>query len=80
MQRLSKAFNELTVKKGEVFAIDLDANATTGYLWDMRLTAGKASLVSRKTIHRQHPQAHWSWVVVASKVLPTKQNKPAPWS
>lgn len=47
MQRLSKTFNEITVKKGDVFAIDLDANATTGYLWDMRLTAGKASLVSQ---------------------------------
>jgi inhibitor of cysteine peptidase len=47
MKTLTKAFNAISVRKGEIFRIDLDANPTTGYLWDVRLTAGKASLVSQ---------------------------------
>jgi inhibitor of cysteine peptidase len=48
MKTLTKAFNTATVRKGETFRIDLDANPTTGYLWDVRLAAGKASLVSQE--------------------------------
>ena len=47
MKTLTKAFNTATVEKGETFRIELDANATTGYLWDVQLKAGAASLVSR---------------------------------
>ena len=48
MTRLTKAFNTATVNKGETFTIELDANPTTGYLWDMRLKAGKATLISQQ--------------------------------
>lgn len=48
MTRLSKAFNTATVRKGDTFTVELDANPTTGYLWDMRLKAGKATLVSQE--------------------------------
>lgn len=48
MKTLTKAFNTATVEKGETFRIELDANATTGYLWDVQLKAGAASLVSRE--------------------------------
>lgn len=47
MKTLSKSFNTATVQKGETFKIELDANPSTGYLWDVRLKAGKASLVSQ---------------------------------
>ena len=47
MKTLSKSFNTATVQKGETFKIELDANPTTGYLWDVRLKAGKASLLSQ---------------------------------
>ena len=48
MTRMTKAFNTATVRKGETFTVELDANPTTGYLWDMRLKAGKATLVSQE--------------------------------
>ena len=48
MTRLTKAFNTATVRKGETFRVELEANPTTGYLWDMRLKAGKATLVSQE--------------------------------
>jgi inhibitor of cysteine peptidase len=48
MTRLTKSFNTATVRKGETFTVELEANPTTGYLWDMRLKAGKATLVSQK--------------------------------
>lgn len=47
MKTLSKSFNAVTVQKGETFKIELDANPSTGYLWDVQLKAGKASLVSQ---------------------------------
>jgi inhibitor of cysteine peptidase len=48
MKTLTKAFNSTTVQKGDLFKIELDANPTTGYLWDMKLKAGKAQLVSEE--------------------------------
>lgn len=48
MKTLTKAFNIATVRKGETFRIDLDANPSTGYLWGVWLASGKASLVSRE--------------------------------
>jgi len=47
MTRLTKSFNTATVRKGDTFTVELEANPTTGYLWDMRLKAGKATLVSQ---------------------------------
>lgn len=48
MTRLTKSFNTASVRKGETFTVELEANPTTGYLWDMRLKAGKATLVSQE--------------------------------
>ncbi len=45
MKTLTEAFNTATVAKGETFAIELDSNPTTGYAWDVKLKAGKASLL-----------------------------------
>ena len=50
MKRLSEKFNAIAVKKGELFMLDLDGNASTGYMWDVKVTAGDATLISRETI------------------------------
>ncbi len=47
MKKLTEQFNIAAVKKGETFAIELSSNPATGYLWDVRLKAGKASLVKK---------------------------------
>ena len=47
MQKLTEAFNTISVKKGETFTVELDSNPSTGYGWDLQLTAGKASLVKQ---------------------------------
>lgn len=47
MKTLTEQFNAATVKKGETFAIELTSNPTTGYTWDVKLKAGKASLVKK---------------------------------
>lgn len=50
MKRLSEKFNAIAVKKGELFMLDLDGNASTGYMWDVKITAGDATVISRETI------------------------------
>lgn len=55
MKTLTKAFNTATVQKGETFRLELDANPSTGYLWDVRLKAGAASLVSQQYKRQQEP-------------------------
>ncbi|MDI1226815.1 MAG: protease inhibitor I42 family protein [bacterium] len=50
MKRLSEKFNAIAVKKGELFMLDLDGNPSTGYMWDVKVTAGDATLMSRETI------------------------------
>ncbi len=47
MKTLTEQFNTATIKKGETFAIELTSNPTTGYMWDVQLKAGKASLVKK---------------------------------
>ncbi|MBW7911620.1 MAG: protease inhibitor I42 family protein [Alphaproteobacteria bacterium] len=55
MKTLTKAFNTATVEKGERFRIELEADSTTGYLWDIRLKAGAASLVSQQYKRQEEP-------------------------
>lgn len=50
MKKLSEQFNMIAVKKGELFAVELEGNASTGYMWDIKVTAGEATLISRETI------------------------------
>lgn len=50
MKRLSKHFNSISVKKGEQFAIDLEGNASTGYLWEFNVRAGEAGVIGRETV------------------------------
>ena len=47
MKKLTETFNKISVAKGETFKIELYGNPTTGYLWDMSVTAGKATLVKQ---------------------------------
>jgi inhibitor of cysteine peptidase len=48
MQKLTDKFNAISVKKGDMFAVDLVANPSTGYDWNLEVTAGSASIVSRE--------------------------------
>lgn len=44
MKILTEAFNSVTIKKGESFAIALESNPSTGYMWDLQVTSGDATL------------------------------------
>lgn len=49
MKKLSEQFNSISVKKGEFFALDLPSNGgSTGYMWDVTVTAGKAKVVKKE--------------------------------
>ena len=51
MKRLSEQFNSISVKKGEFFIVDLPSNgASTGYMWDLSVTAGKAKVVKKEYV------------------------------
>ena len=50
MKKLTEEFNKVTVAKGESFSIELVSNPSTGYAWDLKLKAGKASLVKEDFI------------------------------
>lgn len=47
MKTLTKAFHTATVRKGETFRLELPSDPSTGYLWDVRVKSGAASLVSQ---------------------------------
>lgn len=53
MKTLTKAFNTATIQAGERFRIELDANPSTGYLWEIEVKQGSASLHSQ-TFKRQN--------------------------
>lgn len=56
MKRLSEHFNSISVKKGEKFAIDLDGNASTGYMWQFNVRSGDVGVIGRETTpHSSHP-------------------------
>lgn len=42
MKKLCESFNEITIKRGEKFSIELMENASTGYRWQFRIVSGKA--------------------------------------
>lgn len=51
MKKLTEQFNTIAVKKGEIFAIELDASAADGgYLWDTKVSSGKATILSQETV------------------------------
>lgn len=50
MQKLSAHFNDISVRKGEIFAIELEGIPSAGYIWSLLLTAGKASLLGEEYI------------------------------
>lgn len=51
MKRLSEQFNSISVKKGEYFVVDLpDNGASSGYTWDLSVTAGKARVVKQEFV------------------------------
>lgn len=59
MKTLTEQFNTISVVKGEIFAVELDGRASDGgYLWDMNVTAGNATAISRETVFTDdHPLA-----------------------
>jgi predicted secreted protein len=48
MKTLTKAFNTATVRAGEAFRLELPSDPSTGYLWDVAVTSGDASVVSQQ--------------------------------
>jgi predicted secreted protein len=51
MKRLTEQFNSISVKKGDYFVVDLpDNGASTGYIWDLTVTAGKARVVKQEYV------------------------------
>lgn len=51
MKKLTEQFNRIAVKKGEIFAIELDGSASDGgYLWETKVTAGSATVISRENV------------------------------
>jgi predicted secreted protein len=58
MKKLSETFNSIAVKKGEYFAVELNNSGGTGYLWDVAVTAGKATLVREETKDLSRPGPH----------------------
>lgn len=51
MKKLSEQFNTIAVKKGEFFMIDLaDNGASTGYMWTLDVTVGKARTVRHEYV------------------------------
>jgi inhibitor of cysteine peptidase len=57
MKKLTEEFNQVSVAKGETFAIELDSHPSTGYGWDVKLKAGKASLVKEDFISSAPPDS-----------------------
>jgi predicted secreted protein len=47
MKKLTDTFNEISVRKGDYFLIELEGNPSTGYLWEFNVKAGKASIVQK---------------------------------
>lgn len=45
MKKLTETFNEISVKKGELFALELPELAGAGYLWDVTVGTGRATLL-----------------------------------
>ena len=48
--RLTAVFNTLTVKKGDMFEIELLAIPGAGYLWEPTVLSGQAQLVKQEYI------------------------------
>ena len=47
MKELAATFNEIAVRKGDYFLIELEGNPSTGYLWEFNVKAGQASFVQK---------------------------------
>lgn len=48
MKKLTEEFNSIAVKKGELFMVELPTNgASSGYVWELNVVAGKAQHVNR---------------------------------
>ena len=55
MKNLSEQFNSISVKKGEYFTVELKSNGgSTGYLWDVAVTAGQATVVKKEYVELHH--------------------------
>jgi hypothetical protein len=43
---LTERFNEVTVKKGDIFQVDLVEGGIAGVMWNSQVVSGKATLLS----------------------------------
>lgn len=50
MKNLSEQFNTIAVRKGDFFVLELPANGSTGYLWDVAVTRGLAEKVRQDAL------------------------------
>lgn len=49
MKRLTEKFNSIAVKKGEMFEVEMQENANSGYIWEISVAEGKATLLAKDT-------------------------------
>ena len=55
MKKLSESFNDITVKRGSTFVIELDENPSTGHRWQFRIVSGKAGKMDDQFTAEQRP-------------------------
>lgn len=46
MNKLTETFNSISVRRGDLFEIELHAQSGAGYDWDVAVTAGRATLLA----------------------------------
>ncbi|MDE1152124.1 MAG: protease inhibitor I42 family protein [Micavibrio sp.] len=57
MEKLSEQFNSIAVKKGDFFTVELPCNgASSGYLWNLDVTAGQAKVIRHDYINPNQQQ------------------------
>lgn len=47
MKKLSEKFNAISVKRGELFEVNLHAQSGAGYEWDVVVTSGKVTFLGK---------------------------------
>lgn len=87
MKKLSEKFNTIAVRKGDFFAIELQENGSTGYLWELSAAQGRASFVRSETVTSQTAQKSVGggytlrsiWQAQADGIIEMKAELKRPW-
>lgn len=70
MKKLSEHFNSISVKKGECFALELPTNgASTGYMWDVNVTAGEAKIIRHEYVDPNPPKTPEEEMVCGKTII-----------